>query len=98
MKHAYKQIRAFLRKPLVAFIIYPILIYWLFFSAFPAALDGGAEQGAIVFTLCILVAVVLMLKLILIPVSLLAQLEIKLMKSLKNRGINYTPVRLRFRI
>lgn len=93
---ALKSARKTLRNPLVSFIFYPILIHWLFFSAFPAALDGGAAQGAIVFTLCLLAVTVLGLKILLIPVSALARLETYIVARFNLYKPNYTPVRLRF--
>lgn len=96
MLKIHTTIRQLLRHPAVWFTVYPILIYWLLFYAFPAALDGGVEQGAVVFTLVLLAAIVFVLKLVLIPVTLLATLEGKLIDFIRNSK-NYTPLSFRLK-
>lgn len=90
LKHIYR----FLRRPIVSFVVYPILIYWLLFSAFPQALDGSMVQGAFVFTIAVLAMIVFGLKLLIIPVSFIAHVEAKILLFFKNRGLNHTPIKV----
>ena len=92
MLKIYRTIKAYLRNPLVSLIVYPVLMYWLFFNAFPVSLDGSMAAGAFVFTITALAGFVFLLKLLLVPISLAARAENRFLRLFQKRTLSYTPL------